>query len=164
MVNRKIPIGIEFYKEMIDKNYYYIDKTMFIKELLDNGGKVNLFTRPRRFGKTLALSMLRTFFEKDTDVYGNVTDNSHYFENMKIGSAGDEYIKHMGQYPVIFLSLKTAKQPDFQMAYACLVDEITREYERHRYVLSDESLMENRKESFIELWKRRQNRKNMPLR
>lgn len=59
---KRISIGIESYKEIVDKQYYYIDKTLFIKALLDKGGKVNLFTRPRRFGKTLALSMLRTFF------------------------------------------------------------------------------------------------------
>ena len=60
MLKRPLPIGIEFYKDMIKKSYYYIDKTLMIKDILEKGGKVNLFTRPRRFGKTLALSMLRT--------------------------------------------------------------------------------------------------------
>lgn len=103
MKKKRIPIGIEFYKEMVDDNYYYADKTWIIKELLDNGGKVNLFTRPRRFGKTLLQTMLRTFFEAEIDVNGQVKDNSHYFDGMKIMDAGEEYTRHLGQYPVIFL-------------------------------------------------------------
>ena len=96
MKNKAIAIGIEQYKEIIDKPYYYIDKTLLIAEILDKGGKVNLFTRPRRFGKTLTLSMIKTFFEKDTDIYGNVTDNSHYFDGMKICQAGEDYTQYMG--------------------------------------------------------------------
>lgn len=84
MEKSPISIGIENYKSIIDKSYYYVDKSLFIKELLDTGVLVNLFTRPRRFGKTLALSMLKTFFEQDTDIHGTVTDNKHYFDGMKI--------------------------------------------------------------------------------
>ena len=62
MLKHPLPIGVEFFKDMVTKPYYYVDKTLMIKDMLDKGGKVNLFTRPRRFGKTLALSMLRTFF------------------------------------------------------------------------------------------------------
>ena len=79
---KRIAIGIESYKEMIDKSYYYVDKTRIIQDLLDQGSKVTLFTRPRRFGKTLTLSMLRTFFEKDVDIEGKVVDYSHYFSGM----------------------------------------------------------------------------------
>lgn len=103
-------LPIENYKEIIDKPYYYIDKTLLIGEILDKGGKVNLFTRPRRFGKNLALSMIKTFFEQDTDIHGDITDNSHYFDGMKICQAGEGYTQYMGQYPVISLSLKSAKQ------------------------------------------------------
>lgn len=110
MLKRPLPIGIEFYKDMIKKPYYYVDKTLMIKDVIDKGSVVNLFTRPRRFGKTLALSMLRTFFEQQTDQIGAVIDNSHYFEGMKILQAGEQYTCHMGQYPVISLSLKSAKQ------------------------------------------------------
>ena len=109
MQKRPLPIGIEFYKKMIDKSFYYVDKTLLIKDLLDKGGEVTLFTRPRRFGKTLALSMLRTFFEQEIDQNGTVIDNSHYFEGMKIWQAGQPYISHMGQYPVISLSLKIGR-------------------------------------------------------
>ena len=74
-MGKKIPIGIEFYKEMVDKDYYYVDKTLLIKDILDAGTKVSLFTRPRCFGKTLSLMTLRTFFEDERDWYGNKVDN-----------------------------------------------------------------------------------------
>ena len=79
MQRKKLPIGIENYKEFRDKSYYYVDKTLMIRDLLDIGGKVNLFTRPRRFGKTLMLSMLKTYFEHELMENGNFLDNSHYF-------------------------------------------------------------------------------------
>ena len=155
MRNKPIAVGIEDYKRIIDKPYYYIDKTLLIKEILDKGGSVNLFTRTRRFGKTLALSMIKTFFEQDTDIYGNVTDNSHYFDGMKIRQTGEDYIRYMGKYPVISLSLKSAKQPDFDMAYKSLVDEISKEYERHRYVLECDALLTSNKEKYIKIMERK---------
>lgn len=130
-----LPIGVEFYKDMKGKPYYYIDKTLIIKDIIDQGGKVNLFTRPRRFGKTLAWSTLRTFFEAETGVDGTITDNSHYFEGTKIMEAGEEYTAHMGQYPVISFSLKSARQPDFQTSYEKLRDMIAEEFQRHAYLL-----------------------------
>ncbi len=84
---KKIGIGYENYKEFIDGDMYYIDKTMLINDVLEKGGKVTLFTRPRRFGKTLALSMLRTFFELEYDRDGNVIDKKRYFEGKKIMGA-----------------------------------------------------------------------------
>lgn len=148
MENRAISIGIENYKQIIDKEYYYIDKTLFIKDLLDKAGAVNVFTRPRRFGKTLALSMIKTYFEKEMDFRGNVTDNSHYFEGKNILNAGEKYTRHMGKYPVISLSLKSAKQPDFHMAYASLRGEIISEYRRHSYVLDGKTLMPEEEERY----------------
>ena len=148
MENRAIPIGIENYKEIIEKEYYYIDKTLFLKEILDKKGKVNLFTRPRRFGKTLALSMVKTYFEQEIDKAGEIIDNSHYFQNMKIIASGEKYTHHMGKYPVISLSLKSAKQPDFEMAYASLLDEIMKEFERHSYVLCGDILQETKCEKY----------------
>ena len=133
-IKKAIPIGIESYKEMIDRDYYYIDKTRLIVDLLTQKSKVTLFTRPRRFGKTLAQSMLRTFFEEEIDSDGKAVDNSGYFAGKKIMGAGVQYTEHMGKYPVIFLSMKSAKQPDFEMAYDSLLDEIIREYDRHRYL------------------------------
>lgn len=145
---KKIGIGIENYKMMIEKECYYVDKTLLIKELLDRGGLVNLFTRPRRFGKTLSLSMLQTFFEAEIDENGKAVDNRRYFEGMKIGEAGKEYFDHMGQYPVIRLSLKSAKQPDFEIAYKCLRDEIAWEFQRHRYLLKADGMEETDKEKY----------------
>lgn len=147
-MKKSLPIGYENYKEIIKKNLYYVDKTLLIKEILDKGGKVNLFTRPRRFRKTLTLSMLRTFFEKETDVSGNIIDNSEYFAGMKIMQTGEKYVSELGQYPVISLSLKSGKQPRFDMAYASMVDEISKEFKRHAYILKSDKIFESEKMQF----------------
>ena len=104
-IKKPIPIGIESYKEIIDGGYYYVDKTLLIRDLLAQKSKVTLFTRPRRFGKTLAQNMLRTFFEKEVTADGTVMDNSRYFTGKNIMDAGERYVSHMGKYPVIFLSI-----------------------------------------------------------
>ncbi|HBI60261.1 MAG TPA: AAA family ATPase, partial [Lachnospiraceae bacterium] len=143
-----IPIGVEFYKQMISEGYYYIDKTLLIRDLLAQKNTVTLFTRPRRFGKTLAQNMLRTFFEKEVLLDGTLADNSIYFQGKKIMEAGEEYTKHMGQYPVISLSLKSAKQPTYEMAYLSLIDEIRKEYNRHHYLLDDTNSTEEIKRRF----------------
>ena len=139
-IKKAIPIGIESYKKMLDNNYYYIDKTLLIRDLLKQQSEVTLFTRPRRFGKTLAQSMLRTFFEEEIAADGTVMDNSRYFAGKKIMSAGEQYTGHMGKYPVIFLSLKSAKQPDFETAYSRLRTDIISEFERHSYLLESDVL------------------------
>ncbi len=131
---KKIGIGYENYKRIIDDGCYYIDKTILIRDIIEKGGMVTLFTRPRRFGKTLALSMLRTFFELEYDRSGNTVDNSRYFEGMKIMDAPEKILSMMGQYPVIKLSLKSAKQPDFKTAFKKLRDEIIDEFLRHEYI------------------------------
>lgn len=154
-MKKRIAIGHEFYKRFVDDNYYYVDKTHLIKDIFDKGGTVNLFTRPRRFGKTLALTMLKTFFEKEIDRDGNVIDNSRYFEGTKIAAAGEEYMQHMGQYPVIFLTLKSAKQPNFEMAKEALIDEIRSEYSRHLYVLESNRLEEKDKEQFRQIYEKK---------
>lgn len=148
MRRKKIPIGIEFYKTIIEKDYYYADKTLLIKELLDKGGQVNLFTRPRRFGKTLALSMLQTFFECEIATDGQIKDNRRYFDGMKIMEAGEEYTGQLGQYPVIFMSLKSAKQPTFEMAYEMLKRQIKTEFDRHSYVLASSALDDTAKKRY----------------
>lgn len=131
-MERRLPIGIEDFKEMIENDYYYVDKSGFVKELLDNRSEVSLFMRPRRFGKTLILSMLKYYFEKAYDENGSETDNSSLFEGVRIMEAGELYTKHMGQYPVISLSLKSAKQPDFELAFTMLKRQIADEFRRHR--------------------------------
>lgn len=154
MEQKAIPIGVESYKDIVDKPYYYIDKTLLVKELIDKSAKVTLFTRPRRFGKTLALSMLRTFFEQEMDCNGKIIDNSAYFMATKIADEGEKYREHMGQYPVITLSLKSAKQPDFDMAYQCMVQDIAYEYDRHSYVLQGEVLSKAQKEVYSRIMDR----------
>lgn len=148
---KPIPIGEEFYKKMIDDSYYYVDKTLLIRDLLAQKNKVTLFTRPRRFGKTLALSMLCAFFEQEILPDGTVADNSVYFQGKKIMAAGEEFTKHMGQYPVIFMTLKSAKQPNYEMAYELLVREIIHEFERHKYVLEGDALSPLQKEHYLAL-------------
>ncbi|MBR1744162.1 MAG: AAA family ATPase, partial [Lachnospiraceae bacterium] len=145
---KRLGIGYEDYKRFVDEDLYFVDKTMLIKEVLERGGIVTLFTRPRRFGKTLALSMLRTFFELEYDLHGNIVEKGRYFTGKKVSGAGEEILKHMGQYPVIHMSLKSAKQADFYSAFLCLREEIIREYDRHRYVLNTDRFSEENKRKY----------------
>ena len=148
---KKIGIGYENYKEFIDLDMYYIDKTMLINDIVEYGGKVTLFTRPRRFGKTLALSMLRTFFEIDYDLNGKVQDNRRYFEGKRIMNADPKILSMMGKYPVIKLSLKSAKQPDFKTAFLMLRDEIVYEFRRHDYLKSSDKLTKEEINAYCDL-------------
>ncbi|MBY6838203.1 AAA family ATPase [Clostridium botulinum] len=143
---KPLPIGVDNFEMLITRGYYYIDKTLLIKDLLDNKASVNLFTRPRRFGKTLNMSMLQYYFEK------REKNNSYLFENLNIMEAGEEYVSHMGQYPVINLSLKSAKQPNFELAYISIARRIAEEYKRHEYILKSENL-KNEKERFLKILK-----------
>ena len=135
-MSKKIGIGYDKYKKFIDEDLYYIDKTLLVRDIINSGGEVTLCTRPRRFGKTLALSMLRTFFEAEYDNEGKLVDNSRYFAGTKILHEGEQYLEKMGKYPVISISLKSAKQPDFSSAFFCIRDEIIREFSRHSYLKS----------------------------
>ena len=87
---KPLPIGVDSFEKLINNNYYYVDKTLLIKELLDKKEDVNLFTRPRRFGKTLNLSMLQYFFEKSDK------DNAYLFDGLEIMKAEEKYLEHMG--------------------------------------------------------------------
>lgn len=148
ILKKSVPIGFEDFKRIIDGNMYYVDKSFMIKNLIDNMGSVNLFTRPRRFGKTLNLSMIRRFFEEELDENGEKIENAYLFDGLDIAACGEEYMDQQGRYPVINLSLKAAKQPTFEMAVASLVDEIAKEYKRHAYILSWEGISENDKTRF----------------
>lgn len=142
---KPLPIGIDDFKKLINENYYYVDKTLLIKELLDNKGEVNLFTRPRRFGKTLNMSMLQYFFEKTEE------DNSYLFNGLKIMNESKKYLDYMGKYPVINLSLKSAKQPTFEMSYKKIREAIADEFKRYSEVLNENVLFEDEKEDFTNL-------------
>ena len=133
-MKKPLPIGVDNFKKMITDGYYYIDKTMFIKELVDLKGEVNLFTRPRRFGKTLNLSMLRYFFE-DTGNKERNEQNKVLFQGMKIMEAGEGCTNQMGMYPVFELTLKSAKQEDYDMAYYMIQTAVSTEFERHRVIV-----------------------------
>ncbi len=126
---RPIPIGIEDFKRLVDNEYFFVDKTMLIKELIDNGNAVTLFTRPRRFGKTLNISMLRRYFEKTAE------DSSYLFDGLKISGAGEKYRSYMGQYPVINVSLKSMKQASFEESFFEYQTLIIEEFEKKRYTL-----------------------------
>jgi len=146
-MKKALPIGVENFEDIIRSGYCYVDKTLLIKELLDLKGKVNLFTRPRRFGKTLNLSMLRYFFE-DTGDAGKNARNRELFQGLKITEAGDAYVQQMGRYPVINLTLKSAKQPAFESAYRKIKNEIAEEYKRHQYVLESDQIDDDSKSLF----------------
>ena len=103
---KPMPVGVEDFKELVTRNYYFIDKTGFIKEYLDAQGKVTLITRPRRFGKTLTLSMLRYFFTLE-----QAEEHRQLFSGLYIESAGERYIDEQGSLPVVFWTLK-----DIQMS------------------------------------------------
>lgn len=143
MEHKPLPIGIENFEEMINKEYYYVDKTLFIKELLDKMGKVNLYTRPRRFGKTLLLSMLKSYFDTEGD--------AKVFDGLKIMDAGDRYTSHMNKYHVISLTLKSAKQNSFESAMGMLRTEFVREFDKNAYVLESNKIDDRDKELFIRL-------------
>ncbi len=130
-MKKALPVGVENFEDMRTTGYYFVDKTLFIKELLDLKGKVNLFIRPRRFGKTLNLSMLRYFFE-DTGDAGKNAQNKSLFGGLKIMDAGERYTHFMGQFPVMNLTLNSAKQEDFQAAYYAIQAAVADEFDRHR--------------------------------
>ncbi|MDO4297766.1 MAG: AAA family ATPase [Lachnospiraceae bacterium] len=152
-MKKAMPIGVDNFEKLITSGYFYVDKTMFIKELLDLKGEVNLFTRPRRFGKTLNLSMLRYYFEDAGSDEKNAA-NWELFRGMRIMSAGKEYVDQMGKYPVINLTLKSAKQNTFESAYYKIKEEIAREFKRHDVLLESEKLSEEDKQIFRRIMNR----------
>ncbi len=138
---RKIPIGIDDFKEIIVDNYLYIDKSLFIKELLDSGAKVTLITRPRRFGKTLNLSMLKYFFEKTTSSLAPLFDGLHIAKH-------PQYMEHQNQYPVIFLTFKGIKGETWEASFDKVKRLIADEFWRHSYLLDSPHLGEHQKRDF----------------
>lgn len=136
-----LPVGVSSFREASTK-YYYIDKTMFIKQLIDENPKVSLFTRPRRFGKTLNMDMLRVFFEKTNE------DTSIYFENRRIWQHGERYKQEQGKYPVIFLSFKDIKFMTWEDTIAALRMLFANEFQRHTELFESEECNIFEKEYF----------------
>ncbi|WP_335968515.1 AAA family ATPase [Fusobacterium polymorphum] len=127
---KKIPIGVENFKEIITNNYYYVDKTKSIERILNDGSKIKLFTRPRRFGKTLNMSTIKHFF----DIKNN-EENRKLFNNLDIEKS--VYIKEQGQYPVIFVSMKGIKDITWEEAKSSLKILISKLYSEFKYLLDD---------------------------
>lgn len=143
MPKKKLPVGIEDFEEIRKEGFYYIDKTDLICDLLNNWGKVNLFTRPRRFGKTLNMSMLKCFFEVGTD--------KTLFDGLVISQETALCEKYMGKFPVIFISLKGVDGLTFANARNMLWEVIRKETRRLQYLLEDGRLSELDRESLISL-------------
>ena len=140
---KKLPVGVENFKRMIKENYYYVDKTMFIKEFLEHRDQVNLFVRPRRFGKTLNMSMFQEFFEISRE-------GSRLFGGLAISRYEDIMENHCSKYPVINLSFKGAKQIDFNNSSLSLRRAISREYARHFEAVQAYPLLKKRINRILE--------------
>lgn len=140
---KKLPIGIENFAELQTEEFYYVDKTGLIRDLLSHWAKVNLFTRPRRFGKSLNMSMLKTFFELGTD--------KSLFQNLRISEEKSLCEKYMGKFPVISISLKAINAENYEKACAMAAQVICGEARRFQYLLESEQLTEFDKKAFLQL-------------
>lgn len=140
-LKKPLPIGVSDFKSATT-NYYYVDKTLLIRDFLNAIPMVSLFTRPRRFGKTLNMDMLRVFFEKTPE------DTSIYFKDKYIWQCGDYYTKHQGQYPVIFLSFKDVKCSSWQETFQKISKLISLEFMRHNELESSSVLSSYEKEQY----------------
>lgn len=142
-VKKKLPIGIENFAKLQVEDFYYVDKTMLIKELLDNWAEVNLFTRPRRFGKTLNMSMLKAFFELNSD--------KNCFRDTRISREVYLCEQYMGKFPVIFISLKSISAQTYEKACDMAIQIVNGEARRFQYLLESERLTEYDKDAFKSL-------------
>ena len=134
----KLPMGIENFREIRTGGFYYVDKTGLIKTLLENPGKVNLFTRPRRFGKTLNISMLKYFFEAGSDVMP--FENGTLFKDLEISKEKELCEEYMGKFPVISITLKGATGESFEDAKVMLRRIIGKEAMRFRFLLESDRI------------------------
>ena len=139
----KLPVGIDSFEKIRRDNFYYIDKTKLIEQLVETGGEVTLFTRPRRFGKTLNMSMLKSFFEIGTD--------KTLFDGLYISDNKELCDDHMGKYPVIFLSLKGVEGLEFASAKRMLCTIIDREIDRHYYLKTSDVLTDEDRTLFTKM-------------
>lgn len=146
--NKPLPVGISDFK-LATTEYYYVDKSLLIRDFLDDRPMVSLFTRPRRFGKTLNMDMLRVFFEKTEE------DTSRYFQDKKIWKCGDEYTVYQGKYPVIFLTFKDVKCPSWEETFTKICRLISMEFQRHIELESSSRLNIYEKEQFVRIANRK---------
>ncbi len=141
---RPLPIGVDDFEKIIAQNYHYVDKSLFIKELLDSAAEVTLIPRPRRFGKTLNLSMVKCFFEKTEP------SKQYLFEGLAI-SQYPACMAHQGQYPVISLTFKFVDKKDYNGCLAGIKEVIAEEYRRHKYLLQSDCLDDIQKRQFQDI-------------
>lgn len=139
-----LPIGISDYRKA-SREYYYVDKTLLIRDFIDERPQVSLFTRPRRFGKTLNMDMLRVFFEKSTE------DTSIYFRDKKIWACGREYQSYQGKYPVIYVTFKDVKCKTWEDTYDLVCKILRNEFERHSELLGSEHISPFEKKYFTSI-------------
>ncbi|MDO4341081.1 MAG: AAA family ATPase, partial [Eubacteriales bacterium] len=142
-MRKKLPVGIENFEEFSNENFYYADKTMFISELLHNWGKVNLFTRPRRFGKSLNMSMLKAFFEIGAD--------EKLFDGLKISQEKELFERYMGKFPVISITLKGVSGLDYYGACNALRNKIGNEALRFDFLTESDKLSDFDKQKYAQL-------------
>lgn len=143
MTLKKLPIGIESFEKICTDDFYYVDKTKMIEKLIDNWGEANLFTRPRRFGKSLNMSMLKSFFEIGTD--------EHLFEGLYIAQQKEICEKYMGKYPVVSISLKGVNAENYEDAKALLRKVINEEARRLQFLMDSERLTATDKELYRQM-------------
>lgn len=145
----KLPVGISFFEEVVKGDYYYADKTLLVRDVLGDASKVILFCRPRRFGKTLNLDMLRCFFELAPDG----RDTSDLFADKAISRCGDVVMRHQGRYPVVWLTFKDVKYPTWEGALDNIARLVQYECGRHRYLQGCEACEPADREAFARLLK-----------
>ena len=146
MRKKAVPVGIEDFERIINEDYYYVDKTLLIEELLINRAPVTLFTRPRRFGKTLNMSMIKYFFDVK-----NKEENKKLFENLKISNS--EYMSEQGKYPVIFISLKDLKEDTWEKCFENLKKTMYKIFNEYEFVREKLNIVEKRE--FDKIWEMR---------
>jgi hypothetical protein len=160
---KKLPVGVSDFKDIVTDNYYYVDKTLFIKEILDKGDKILLIPRPRRFGKTLNLSMLKYFYDccpewppkpaapSPANIAAGTGPLNSYkklFDSLAICKAGQKYLDKMGKHPVIFISFRDIKEMEWETCLDKIKQLIQREYLKHDYLLNSPELKPQEKDYF----------------
>lgn len=147
---KKIILGTEDFKDIIDNNIYFADKTGLIEKFFNHFSKVSIVTRPHKFGKSINQSMMRRFLEDEITTQGERVDNKYLFDGLYISGCSEDILKHQQQYPVIFLSFKNAKGSAFEETWQKVCEAIAGEFRRHRYALECKGLLKWQKNDYIE--------------
>ena len=144
---RSLPVGVSSFERLVSGDYCYVDKTLLVRDVLEDGAEVVLFCRPRRFGKTLNLDMLRHFFEMPAEG----ADAGDLFAGMLVSSCGEEVLRHQGKYPVVWLTFKDVKYPTWEGAQQELARLVAKECRRHRYLEESEACDPEDRKAFLRM-------------